>query len=156
MKNCNKTSESKGKKQSSHTGIVLLEHIALNVEDPVSMAKWYRENLKMNIVTEGPAPANTRFISDMRGNILLEVYNNPSDAVPDYASMNPLLLHIAFIVDDVEEMCRKLAAAGATVVDDVSTTNSGDIIAMLRDPWGIPIQFVRRAKPMLSKHTAAD
>jgi len=71
--------------------------------------------------------------------------------VPDYALMNLLSLHIAFMVDDVEEICHKLTAAGATVVDDVSITASGDIIAMLRDPWGIPIQFVKRAKPMLLK-----
>jgi catechol 2,3-dioxygenase-like lactoylglutathione lyase family enzyme len=132
-------------------GTIFIEHFALNVEDPVSMANWYCENLGMNIVREGPAPINARFISDASGNTLLEVYNNPPDAVPDYASMNPLLLHIAFMVDDVEATCRRLTAAGATIAEDVFTTDSGDVLAMLRDPWGVAIQFVKRAKPMLSK-----
>ena len=144
MTDCNMAPEGKADK-------IFIEHLALNVEDPVGMASWYCENLGMNIVREGPAPINARFISDASGNTLLEVYNNPPDAVPDYASMNPLLLHIAFMVDDVEQICRKLTAAGATVADDVTTTDSGDIIAMLRDPWGVSIQFVKRAKPMLSK-----
>jgi glyoxylase I family protein len=151
MKNRNTISEDKRIKHSNHAGRIFLEHVALNVENPVGMASWYCENLGMNIVIKGPAPANTHFISDASGCIMLEVYNNPPDAVPDYDSMNPLSLHIAFMVDDVEEICRKLTSAGATIVDDVSTTANGDIISMLRDPWGIPIQFVKRAKPMLSK-----
>jgi len=151
MKKRNTKPENKETKQNGYAGRIFLEHVALNVEDPVSMASWYCENLGMNIVKKGPAPANTRFISDAKGNILLEVYNNPPNDIPDYASMNPLLLHIAFMVDDVEKICRKLTAAGATVVDDMSITDSGDIISMLRDPWGVPIQFVKRDKPMLSK-----
>jgi glyoxylase I family protein len=105
----------------------------------------------MNIVIKGPAPANTHFISDTSGCIMLEVYNNPPDAVPDYASMNPLSLHIAFTVDDVDEIHRKLISAGATIVDDISTMAYGDIIAMLRDPWGIPIQLVKRSRSMFDK-----
>lgn len=128
---------------------IRLEHVAINVENPVGMAKWYCENLGMKIVREGPAPVNMRFISDAGGNMMLELYHNPPDAVPDYASMDPLMLHIAFMVDDVKGTCRKLIAAGATVASEVTITDSGDELAMLRDPWGVPIQFLKRAEPML-------
>ena len=114
------------------------------------MAKWYCQNLGMKVVREGPAPANARFLSDADGNMMLEIYHNPPDAVPDYASMNPLVLHIAFMVDDVKSLRQKLVAAGATVHEDVYATDRGDQIVMLRDPWGVPIQFLKRAKPMLS------
>jgi glyoxylase I family protein len=127
-----------------------IEHVAINVEDPVAMAKWYCENLGMKIVRKGPAPANAHFICDARENVMLEIYLNPPDAVPDYASMNPLVFHIAFMVDDVAGVCRKLIAAGAKIVEDASTTQQGDEFAILRDPWGVPIQFVRRAESMLS------
>lgn len=126
-----------------------LEHIAINVENPVAMAQWYCKNLGMKIIRSGPAPANARFISDTEENVLLEIYNNPPDEVPDYASMNPLLFHIAFMVDDVREICRKLISAGAMIVNDVSKTPDGDEFAILRDPWGVAIQFVKRAEPML-------
>lgn len=133
----------------NNTNRLRLEHVAINVEDPEGMAKWYCENLGMKIVRKGPPPVKGHFISDAGGNMMLEVYHNPPDAVPDYEAMDPLLLHIAFMVDDVKGICRKLVAAGATIVSDVATTESGDEIAMLRDPWGVPIQFVKRADPML-------
>jgi len=128
---------------------IRLEHVAINVEDPVAMVKWYCENLGMKVVRKGPPPVNMHFISDARANMMLEIYHNPPDAVPDYASMDPLTLHIAFMVDDVEGICRKLVAAGATIATDITITDSGDKLAMLRDPWGVPIQFLKRAKPML-------
>jgi glyoxylase I family protein len=131
------------------TNRIRLEHVAINVEDPVAMAKWYCENLGMKIIRKGPSPVNMRFISDAGGNVMLEIYNNPPDAVPDYPLMDPLSLHIAFMVDDVKAICDKLVAAGATVASDVNITLAGDEIAMLRDPWGVPIQFVKRAEPML-------
>ena len=128
---------------------IRLEHVAINVEDPVSMAKWYCRHLGMKVVRKGHPPVNMHFISDAGGNMMLEVYNNPPDAVPDYTSMNPLLLHIAFMVNDVKGIREKLITAGAAPVGDVSITSSGDEIAMLRDPWGVAIQFVKRTEPML-------
>jgi glyoxylase I family protein len=128
---------------------IRLEHVALNVADPVGMAKWYCENLGMKIRREGPPPANMRFVSDAQGNMMLELYNNPEGKVPDYKLMDPLSLHIAFHVDDVPAVRRRLLAAGATAHNEVETTPAGDVITILRDPWGVPIQFLTRAKPML-------
>ncbi|MHC4203247.1 MAG: VOC family protein [Planctomycetota bacterium] len=128
---------------------IRLEHVAINVEDPVEMAKWYCENLGMKIVRKGPPPVNMHFISDAGGNMMLEIYTNPPNAVPDYRSMEPLSLHVAFMVDDVEKTRRRLVAAGATIATDITVTDSGDKLLMLRDPWGIPIQFLKRAEPML-------
>ena len=128
---------------------IRIEHVAINVKDPVAMAKWYTENLDMKVTRKGPPPVNAHFISDANSNVMLEIYNNPPDAVPDYPSMNPLSLHIAFMVDDIKAIRDKLTAAGATIVSDITITDGGDELAMLRDPWGVPIQFVKRAEPML-------
>jgi len=135
---------------TEHGDRIRLEHVAINVEDPVEMAKWYCENLGMKIVRIGPPPINMHFISDAGGNMMLEIYHNPPDAVPNYRSMNPLSLHIAFMVDDVEKLRRRLVAAGASIATDITVTDSGDKLVMLRDPWGVPIQILKRAEPMLS------
>ncbi len=135
---------------SSQGNRIRLEHVALNVADPVKMAQWYVDHLGMKILREGPAPANARFLADGDGNMMLELYHNPPEAVPNYASMDPLVLHIAFMVDDVEAIRSKLLAAGATATDEITITPAGDKITMLRDPWGLAIQFIHRANPMLS------
>ena len=144
------TAQDKECQTTNGTDRIRLEHVALNVKDPIGMAEWYCKNLGMKVVRQGPPPANGRFISDSGGNMLLELYNNPPDAVPDYASMNPLLLHIAFMADDVKGTCKRLTAAGATIAQEVYKTESGDEIVMLRDPWGVSIQFLKRTDPMLS------
>ena len=136
-------------KTAQNANRIRLEHIAINVENPVEMVKWYCENLGMKIVRKGPPPVNMHFISDAGGNMMLEIYHNPPDAVPNYRSMNPLSLHIAFMVDDVEKTRRRLVAAGATIATDITVTDNGDKLVMLRDPWGVPIQSLKRAKPML-------
>lgn len=145
----NSPPENSRHKKMHNANRIRLEHVAINVENPVEMAKWYCENLGMKIVRKGPAPVNMRFISDAQANMMLEIYHNPPEAVPDYASMDPLMLHIAFMVDDVEGTCRKLVAAGADVAAEITITDSGDKLAMLRDPWGVPIQILKRANPML-------
>ena len=139
-----------GLKAPAAANRVRLEHVAINVADPVKMAKWYVEHLDMQVMRQGPPPVNMRFVADKTGNMMLELYHNPPEAVPDYASMDPLLLHVAFLVDDVDAIRDRLIAAGATPVGDVTVTPAGDKLAMLRDPWGLAIQFVNRADPMLS------
>jgi catechol 2,3-dioxygenase-like lactoylglutathione lyase family enzyme len=153
MVGCNTTMQSDAKKMEAggRNGGVRLEHVALNVSDPIKTAQWYVDNLDMKILREGPAPINARFLADRGGNMMLELYRNPPDAVPNYAAMDPLLLHVAFMVDDMEVICRRLIAAGATPVGEITVTAAGDKIAMLRDPWGLAIQFIRRADPMLSQ-----
>jgi uncharacterized glyoxalase superfamily protein PhnB len=54
------------------------------------------------------------------------------------------------MVDDVKAFCEKLISAGAKMDGKIVITPDGDEIAILRDPQGIPIQFVKRAKPMFS------
>ena len=150
MVGCNATQpDTRGTSPTASSNAVRFEHIALNVADPIKMATWYVDNLGMRVMREGPPPINMRFIADGGGNMMLELYHNPPAAVPNYAAMDPLLLHVAFTVDDVNATRQKLIAAGATPVGEVTTTPAGDKLAMLRDPWGLAIQFLRRADPML-------
>ena len=125
-----------------------IEHLAFTVPDPVAFAAWYEKHLAMRVVRSGAPPINARFLADSRRETLLEVYNNPKVRPPDYFSMDPLLLHVAFLSDNPEADRDRLLAAGATLVDDVTVIASGDKLAMLRDPWGVPIQLMKRAAPL--------
>ena len=125
-----------------------IEHAAWNVEDPRAMANWYVENLDMKIVRAGDAPAHARFLADSSGRILVEIYNNPAVNCPDYRQIDPLVLHLAFLSDDVKTDIARLVKAGATVHQDYTVAESGDEMAMLRDPWGFAVQLMKRTQPM--------
>ena len=44
----------------------------------------------------------------------------------------------------------RLVTAGAKLVDDLFFNAVGDQLVMLRDPWGVPLQLVKRTTPMLA------
>ena len=124
-----------------------LEHFALQVPDPIAMADWYVKHLGCTIARSGGEPSHGRFL--LAGGVLIEIYRNPLASVPDYSSMDPLLVHLAFVSENVAADRDRLVKAGARVVEDVVTTAAGDQLLMLRDPWNVALQLVKRAAPML-------
>lgn len=120
-----------------------LEHIALNVSDARAAAEWYRKHLGMEIVKSFDDPPYIHFLRDDRGS-MIELYSNPAGAVPEYAEMSPYTLHLAFAVEDMAAEHERLLTAGATSVGPIETTPSGDLLAFLRDPWGVTVQLVLR------------
>lgn len=125
-----------------------LEHLALNVIDPIAMAAWYVEHLGLRIVRQETDPPHTHFLADSSGKTLLEIYNNPPNQVPQYATMNPLQLHIAFVSQNPETDKDALIEAGATLVEELRLDDGSHLI-MLRDPWGLALQLCKRALSML-------
>ncbi|MBK1876166.1 VOC family protein [Pelagicoccus mobilis] len=125
-----------------------IEHIAINVAQPKEVAAWYIKNCDMKIAREVGGPAEVHFLSDSSGNTLVEIYNNPKAAIPNYADQHPLILHFAFVSENADADRSRLEAAGATFVVD-ETTPAGDRLVMLRDPWGLAIQLCCRKTPMI-------
>jgi glyoxylase I family protein len=128
---------------------VKIEHFACQVADAQAVAAWYCAHLGFEIKRATGAPTHTHFLADSSGGVMIEIYNHPDVRTPDYRAMDPLLLHIAFCSDDPAHDRDRLAAVGAIVANDLSTTPAGDRLVMMRDPWGLAIQLVRRATPML-------
>ena len=126
-----------------------IEHTGIQVENPAAMADWYVKNLGFQCRRSSDTPVPVRFIADDSGKVMLEIYNNPEVSAPDYSAMNPLQLHVAFVCDDVKRAVERLVRAGATVVAGPDIKPNGDELAMLRDPWGLPIQLCRRDSPMV-------
>ena len=92
-----------------------LEHIALEIEDPAAMAKWWTENLGFKVTLA--RPSGSMFIEDEAGRVAFELYR-PQDGrnAPDYKNMPILQLHFGLFSDDVEADVKRLVAAGATEV----------------------------------------
>ena len=125
-----------------------LEHFALNVENPKAMAAWYVDNFGLRVVKQISEAPYTTFLTDDSGRIMIEIYLNPADEVPSYRSMNPLLLHLAFVSSHPEEDKKRLISAGAQHVSD-QHLEDGSHLVMLRDPWGLAVQLCKRGNPML-------
>jgi catechol 2,3-dioxygenase-like lactoylglutathione lyase family enzyme len=128
--------------------VLNVEHIAWNVADPAAIAAWYVEHLGMRIVRQSPQAPFVHFLADANNRVVLEIYSNDADPIPDYASMHPLRLHLAFATTDPDGARDALIAAGAAAVSD-QTTPDGSRLLMLRDPWGLALQLCKRTTPLL-------
>ena len=127
---------------------MIFEHFALNVEEPIEIAKWYVKNLNMKIVKNLDKPPHTHFLADTTGRVIMELYNNPAAKIPDYKNANLLEFHFAFMVDNAEALKQNLIKAGAKLEEDLKL-NDGSHLATLRDPFGLCVQLCQRAKPMM-------
>lgn len=125
-----------------------IEHTAFNVEEPVLMARWYVEHLGLQVKRRTTDAPYAHFLADDGGTVMIEIYGNKDAPLPDYRNMNPAELHLAFVSKNVAADSARLVSAGATIVADVHQLGD-DTFAMLRDPWGLPVQLVERATPMI-------
>jgi len=126
-----------------------IEHVAWQVADPVAVADWYVEHLGFVVKRRFDDGARARFLADDSGAVMLEVYHNAAAPMPDYPATDPLVLHLALRSDHPDADAERLVATGATLVEGPFTAPNDDRLAMLRDPWGFPLQLCRRAEPMI-------
>lgn len=117
-----------------------LEHIGFNVAEPQKVMDWWCANL-------GFTQTHPAFVVDSTGQMAIEFYRSDAAPIPDYTAISPLTLHIAFLSEDVDADAARLVAAGATLLETVH--KPGFDMAMLRDPFGLAIQFVTRGTPIL-------
>ncbi len=129
--------------------IVKIEHLAWNVEDPISVARWYVENLGFTIKRQIDAPPWIHFLADDSGTVMLELYGNPAIDVHGFADIPAMGLHLALVTDDIEADMARLTEAGGSPDGEINANESGDRLGMIRDPWGFCLQLVQRAVPMI-------
>src|SRR5262249_51965237 len=126
-----------------------IEHVALNVADPVAMAEWYTRHLGMRVVRSLAEPPHTHFLADESGRTVVEIYHHTRVPVPDYAAFDPMVLHLAFTTADIAGTRDRLVKAGAVSAAEVTRTAAGDEMTFLHDPWGVVIQLIKRARPLI-------
>ncbi len=124
-----------------------IEHFAINVDQPETMARWYEEHMGLEIVLREESPPYKHFLADSGGQVMLEIYKNPPDEVPDYGNMNPLIMHLAFVSEDPSADKDRLIQAGAHLENE-EFLDDGTHLVMLRDPWEVPIQLCKRGIPL--------
>ncbi len=123
------------------------EHFALNVPDVRAITQWYVAHLGLRVVRSREDAPYTKFLADDTGRVIVELYTNPAAAIPDYAATHPLCFHVAFVAGDARKEQQRLEQAGAKFFAEDNLPD-GSLLVMMRDPWGVPLQFCQRAKPM--------
>jgi glyoxylase I family protein len=126
-----------------------IEHLAVNVEDPLEMARWYVEHLGFTVKRRIMESPWAHFLADDSGTVMIEIYGNRDVPLPDYRTMHPGSLHLALVSTDVAADVTRLAAAGATPEGEIQNLPNGDSMTFLRDPWGLTLQLVKRGEAMI-------
>ena len=125
-----------------------IEHVAFQVADPAAMADWYVKHLGFSVRRSSDEPVVARFMADVSGSVMLEIYRNPKVPVPNYAAMDPARMHVAFVCEDLPAAVARLTAAGASLLQGPAILGE-DELAMLRDPWGLALQLAKRKRAMI-------
>jgi glyoxylase I family protein len=126
-----------------------VEHVAFNVEEPLEMARWYVENLGFVVKRRVMEAPWAHFIVDSSGSTMIEIYGNPDVSLSDFRNMHPGTLHLAFVSEDIQSDIDRLSAAGAKLEVGITDLPGGDIMAFIRDPWGLTLQLVKRRESMI-------
>ena len=129
--------------------VMKIEHLALQVKEPDLVASWYCKYLGLKIKRHIPGPPCAYFLADNSDSMMMEIYYNPKEKVPDYPSLSSVAFHLAFFAEDVFQSYKNLLSAGATSLSEPIKAENGDEFAMVRDPWGLPLQLVKRSQSMI-------
>jgi catechol 2,3-dioxygenase-like lactoylglutathione lyase family enzyme len=121
-----------------------LEHLALNVTDPLAAADWYCKHLGLRIVSSSAGDPPSAFVADTNG-MMIELYRRDETPILPFETLEPLTLHIALATSDAERSRQALIAAGCSPVGEIEKTPRGDRLAFVRDPWGVVLQLAQRA-----------
>ena len=123
-----------------------MEHVAIRVPDPGAFVAWWTGNLGFHVTMK--RPGGSAFIADSNGHVAFEVYGPDKDhPAPDYRAADILRLHFGFTSEDVDADIRRLVDAGAKL--EIHNVTSGFEEAVLRDPFGLVIQLVKRERSVL-------
>lgn len=122
-----------------------IEHIGICVDAPISMGKWYRDNLGFEIIRSvGDDVDGVSFLADSEGKTILEFGKLPETPPLNGRSLMPLQLHIAVECENPGAEAERLVKAGAELIgESPRNTHKGEKI-LIRDPWGYTIQLVNR------------
>ena len=98
-----------------------IKHIAIATQDADATAKFYKEVFGLREIAQLDSDnASGYYLSD--GNINVAVLNFKNDQVagPEYGTGFSGIHHIGFEVESLEEIAKKLEAAGSNTRDDIN------------------------------------
>jgi catechol-2,3-dioxygenase len=128
---------------------VRFEHLRLNVPDKEATAKWYVDNVGLEII-----PSNNKevvYVADKDHNFMLELSSIPG-LKNTYSDIHIDGFHIAFEGHkSIQGVAEKMLANGGVQEGALYTNLIGDYVMNVRDPNGFTSQLIHRVNPFFSK-----
>lgn len=128
---------------------VQLEHLRMNVPDKDATAKWYVENLGLEII-----PTKSKefvYVADKDHNFMLELSSIPN-LKNTYFDVHFDSFHIAFEGHkSIKAVSEKMLANGGKQEGALYTNKIGDYVMNIRDINGFNTQLLHRVNPFYSK-----
>ena len=115
------------------------EHFALNVPDVLAQSRWLTAHLGFTVARQQDVPPHMTFLADETGRVIVELYSNPADPLPDYKSQHPLRFHLALVAPDAGAERARLEKAGATVFSDDTLPDGSRRQVVAIDLRAIPV-----------------
>ncbi len=124
---------------------VRFEHLRINVLDKEVTAKWYVENVGLEII-----PTSDKryvYVADKDHNFMLELSSIP-DIKNTYHNIDINGFHLAFEGHkSIKGISEKMLANGGVQDGKLYTNKNGDYVMNVRDPNGFTSQLIHRVNP---------
>lgn len=128
---------------------VKFEHLRINVPDKEATAKWYVENVGLEII-----PSNNKelvYVADKDHNFMLELSSVPNIR-NSYFDIHIDAFHMAFEGQkSIETFAEKILANGGTQEGKLYRNLIGDYVNNVRDPNGFTSQLIYRVNQFFPK-----
>jgi hypothetical protein len=128
---------------------LIFEHLRINVADKEATAKWYVENVGLEII-----PSNNKefvYVADKDHNFMIELSSIPS-IKNQYRDIHIDGFHLAFEGHiSIKAVAEKMLANGGIQEGVLYTNKIGDYVMNVRDPNGFTTQLLHRVNPFYSK-----
>ena len=125
-----------------------IEHIAIFAANPKALVDWYCEHLGFRVVTEDSG--HSYFIALPDGDMIEVLKAADKDRAPA-AFEEAGLRHLAFTVENYDEVAERLAAVGIEFYNDSHVVPGDNRVNFFEDPEGNILQIVQRAEPIVER-----
>jgi len=128
---------------------VKFEHLRINVADKEATARWYAENVGLEII---PSKNNeVVYVADKDRNFMIEFSSIPN-LKNTYFDVHIDAFHLAFEGHKtIEGVAEKLLANKGTQEGTLYRNKIGDYVMNVRDPNGFTSQLIHRVNPFFAK-----
>ena len=128
---------------------VQFEHLRINVPDKEATAKWYVENVGLEIIPS--SDDQFIYVADKDHNFMLELSSIPG-IKNTYTDISIDGFHLAFEGHkSIQGVAEKMLANGGIQEGELYTNKVGDYVMNVRDPNGFTSQLIHRVNPFFSK-----